>query len=294
MPIWKEFYSAKSIEDALLALAGASAPAKLVAGGTDLFLDLQQGRHAPIQTLIDVTAIPELLAIETRGDDLFIGAGIPLNSIINSQLVLQNANALIEACSLIGGPQVRNVATLGGNVAHALPAGDGTIALISLNAKAEIATLSGTRVVDLQDLFLGPGNSALDPVSDLLTGFIIPLRKPSSASAFRRVMRPQGVAIAIVNFSVWIERRAEYINDIRIATGPSGPVPKRAAATENVLMGSKFGESILIDAKKTILKESKFRSSRHRATSEYRQHICGVLLEQALKSAWERSVKNLN
>ena len=61
MPIWKEFYSAKSIEDALLALAGAEAPAKLVAGGTDLFLDLQQGRHAPIQTLIDVTAIPELL-----------------------------------------------------------------------------------------------------------------------------------------------------------------------------------------------------------------------------------------
>lgn len=294
MPIWKEFYFAKSIDDALLALTDSEGPAKPVAGGTDLFLDLQQGRHPPIHKLVDVTGIPELLAIEVRGDFLFIGAAVPLNSIVNSELVMQNGQALIEACSLIGGPQVRNVATLGGNVAHGLPAGDGTISLLSLNAKAEIASLDGTRVVDLQDIFSGPGKTTLHPVNELMTGFLIPLRKPFTASAFNRVMRPQGVAIAIVNFSIWIEIRKNLIADIRIATGPSGPVPKRATATESFLKGSYYGDEVLSKAKKTILEESVFRTSRHRASSEYRQHICCVLLEHTLNTAWVRAVDNIN
>lgn len=160
MPIWKEYHIAKSINDALQVLAGADGQAKIVAGGTDLILDLQQGRRPPVQILLDVMGISELKAVEVRGDDLFIGAAVPLNSIVNSQLVFHNVQALYEACSLIGGPQVRNVATLGGNVVHGLPAGDGTISLLSLNAKAEIVSLKGTRVADLQKLYSGPGETA--------------------------------------------------------------------------------------------------------------------------------------
>ena len=95
--------------------------------------------------------------MRTRGRSLFIGAAVPLSHIARHPLVAQHAEALREACELIGGPQVRNVATLGGNVAHALPAADGTIALLALDATAEIASLNGSRRLPVAELFEGQG-----------------------------------------------------------------------------------------------------------------------------------------
>ena len=111
-----------------------------IAGGTDLLLDLKQGRHAPVHTLIDLTFVPEMTVLELRGDELYIGAAVPVNRVALDPLTGTHAQALVEACDLIAGPQVRNVATLGGNVAHALPAADGTIALTALDAQAEVAS----------------------------------------------------------------------------------------------------------------------------------------------------------
>jgi len=105
-------------------------------------LDLRQGRRPPVHTLVDVSGIPELISLEVRGAEIYIGAAVPHSQIINSPLVHQHARALAEACDLIGGPQVRNVATLGGNVAHALPAADGAIAMLALDAYAVVASLN--------------------------------------------------------------------------------------------------------------------------------------------------------
>ena len=92
--IWKTYFLANSIPEALNALAGAPGEACLVAGGTDLLLDLQQGRHPPVDTLVDITRIPELTALEVRGGRLFIGAAVPLNRVIASPLVQEHAQAL--------------------------------------------------------------------------------------------------------------------------------------------------------------------------------------------------------
>jgi len=289
MPVYKEYYLAKSIDDALLTLAETPGSARIVAGGTDLILDIQQGRHSPVDTLVDITRIPELNSIEMRADHLYIGAGIPLNQIIKTSLVKEHAVSLIEACRLIGGPQVRNTATLGGNVAHALPAGDGTISLLSLDAKAEVVSRSGARIVHFTDLFEGPGKSTLHPRQDLLVGFLIPRKIPGSASSFRRVMRPQGVAIAILNMSVWLLRKADRIKDVRIVVGPSGPVPKRAEKTERAFKGQLYNRDLLSKAKEKLLQEAQFRTSRHRASMEYRQQISGILLEKTMQIAWERA-----
>ena len=134
----------------------------------------------------------------------------------------------MEACGLIGGPQVRNTATLGGNVAHALPAADGTIALVALDARVEIASRDGRRLVPILNLFAGVGQSTLLADQEILVGFHLPLRKTGQASAFSRVMRPQGVALPVLNLAVWLERAGDQIHSIRIAIGPSGPVPQRA------------------------------------------------------------------
>ncbi|MEI6289248.1 MAG: FAD binding domain-containing protein, partial [Chloroflexota bacterium] len=141
MSLWKEFLRPQTIQEALEALTSAPSPAIPIAGGTDLMLDLQQGNHPPVHTLVDLTGISEMNIIELRAGNIFIGAGVPHNRIVDSKIVQENAQALVEACGLIGGPQVRNMATLGGNVAHALPAADGTIGLLALDAGAEIASI---------------------------------------------------------------------------------------------------------------------------------------------------------
>ena len=116
MPLWKKYHIARSLEEALQVMTAAPGACRTIAGGTDLLLDLQQGRLPPVDTLVDVTAIPELTCLEMRESGLFIGAAVPLSEIAASRLVKQQACALADACDLIGGPQVRNVATLGGGV----------------------------------------------------------------------------------------------------------------------------------------------------------------------------------
>lgn len=289
MPYWKNYHVAIDVADALQVLAATPGEVRVVAGGTDLLLDLQQGRHAPVESLVDVTRVPEMRLLEVRQDQLFIGAGVPLNRVVASSLVVKHAEALFEAASLIGGPQVRNTATLGGNVAHALPAADGTIALLALDAQAEIASLAGRRRLPMQELFTGPGRSALDPRAEVLVGFHLPLRQPGQASAFRRVMRPQGVAIAILNLAVWVTRAEDRIADIRISIGPAGPVPLRARGAEAVFKGRSMDASTLRLGVEALLSEARFRTSPHRATSEYRRRMAAVLLEETLSTAWSRA-----
>jgi len=289
MILWKDYHLAHSIRDALETLANAPGPARLVAGGTDLLLDLQQGRHPPVHTLVDVSQVPEMARIEICRDRLYIGAAAPLTQIVASPLVREHAAALVEAAGLIGGPQVRNTATLGGNVAHALPAGDGTIALLALDAQAEVADANGIRLLPLESLFLGPGRSALSPRAEVLVGFHLPLRSPHEGSAFRRVMRPQGVAIAILNLAAWIQRQGEVIGGARLAVGPSGPTPSRSREAENVLLGRPLNSDTIELTARALLAEASFRTSPHRATAEYRKRMANVLLSEVLFAAWERS-----
>jgi carbon-monoxide dehydrogenase medium subunit len=292
MTLWKNYVLADSIPSALKALAEAEGPARLIAGGTDLLLDLQQSRHSPVHTLVDVNSIPELGTIELRGESLFVGAAVPLTQIVASPLLQQHAEALIEACGLIGGPQVRNTATLGGNVSHALPAADGTIALLALDAQAEVASPEGRRLAPIESLFLGPGKSALDPRKELLCGFYLPLLRSREASAFRRIMRPQGVALPILNLAIWLSRSGDRIVDLRIAIGPAGPRPLRARETEKALRARPLTPGQIEVASFALTSESRFRTSPQRASAEYRRQLAEVLLNEALLAAWERAERN--
>jgi carbon-monoxide dehydrogenase medium subunit len=287
MNLWQKYHIAQNVSNALQTMADAPRSVQLIAGGTDLLLDLQQGRHASVHTLVDITRIPEMTALEIRKGELFIGAAVLHRTLSESPLVIEHARALSIASGLIGGPQVRNTATIGGNVAHALPAADGTIALMALDAQAEIATLDGRRRIPLVEIFLGPGKSTLKPRDEMLVGVYLNLRKLGQASAFKRIMRPQGVAIAILNLGIWLHRDGDVIRNVRIAVGPSGPVPRRMKMAEDVLRGQVYNDLIIAQAYETLLGEANFRTSRHRATKEYRQQMVGVLLEDVLHDAWQ-------
>jgi carbon-monoxide dehydrogenase medium subunit len=293
MSYWKQYYLANSLSDALQVLASAEGKARVIAGGTDLLLDLQQRRHPPVEILIDINSVSEMNSIEIRDDRLFIGAAAPLSQIVSSPLVVEHALALNEAAHLIGGPQVRNTATLGGNIAHALPAADGAIALLALEAQAEIGSLSGRRYAPLPELYLSAGRSALQTGSEVLVGFYLQLKKKGCASAFRRVMRPQGVALPILNMAAWVQCEGITIGDLRIAVGPSGQKPYRAIKTEQVLRGMPYNHISLEEALTVILTETTFRTSPQRASAEYRKKLAGVLFLEILTSAWERASQDL-
>ncbi len=293
MKKYKKYFLANSVEDALGALTDSEQPAKIVAGGTDLFLDIEQERHDVPATMVDVSAVPEMLALESRADHIYIGASVPHNQITNSSIIQQHAAALAEASGLIGGPQVRNVACLGGNVGHALPAADGTIALVALEAQAEIASAEGRRWAPILDLFAGPGQTALGD-KELIVGFKLPIGPPNTNSAFRRVMRPQGVAIAILNCAVWLARDGETIGDVRISMGPSGPTPRRLTFAEDTLRGKTPTEVNIQQANQAVLEEANFRTSKHRATTEYRRALAGVLLQDCIQAAWEQTIQEVS
>jgi xanthine dehydrogenase FAD-binding subunit len=308
MNLWQNYVRPKNLSEAMDAFANAPRPLAPIAGGTDLLLDLEQGRHSPVQTLIDVTSIAELTLLELRGDELFVGAAVPVNRIVHDPLTARHAQALVEACDLIAGPQVRNVATLGGNVAHALPAADGTIALLALDAQAEIAStaLSGasdnehsrsaTRRIPFQELFLGPGKSVLKHGEELIVGFYIPIQQAlrvsktlRASSCFKRIMRPQGVALPIINLAIWLERWQDKVNQIRIAVGPGGPTPWSATQAEKALLGKPLNDETFDAALDALLAEVGFRSSARRAGADYRRHIVTGLFKDVFKTAWKRA-----
>jgi carbon-monoxide dehydrogenase medium subunit len=289
MNLWQNYVRPASVPEAVAALTSSPGPAVPLAGGTDLLLDLEQGRHSPVHTLVDLTCIPEMQLIELRGDRLFIGAALSLSRVARHPLTEAYAQALVEACDLVGGPQVRNVATLGGNVAHALPAADGTIALLALDAEAEVGSAAGLRRVPLGRLFLGPGKSALRRGEDILVGFYIRLRpRARTASAFRRIMRPQGVALPILNLAAWMRQRGKLVQGVHIAVGPGGATPFRASAAESALRGRRFSDEALGETLDALLEEVKFRSSPRRASGDYRRHLVAPLFRETLSLAWQR------
>ncbi len=287
MSLWSRYIPAGSVEEALEVMQETEGLACPVAGGTDLLLELQLGLHAPVHTLVDISAIPELRSIELRGEGLFLGAAVPVREIPQHPLVCEHARAVAQACDMMGGPPVRTSATLGGNVARALPAADGTTALVAMGAEVEIADSRGRRLVPLLDLYRGPGESTLAAGREILVGFHIPARRAGQSSAFDRIMRPQGVALPILNAAVWLERREERIHDIRIVVAPAGPVPLRAAELENALRGKRLDERSAEGMLRMIRTSLHLRTSPQRATADYRYLLSEVLLQRIVARAWE-------
>jgi carbon-monoxide dehydrogenase medium subunit len=288
--LYKEYIMPTSIPEALDALSKVSGPVAVIAGGTDLLLDLRQGRHQAVQRLVDVSAIPELGKIERAGDQIYIGAGVTHNKIIRDPLLKEHAQCVVEGCGLIGGPQVRNVATIGGNVSHALPAGDGTISLLALDAEVQIVTAEETICKPLIEIFAGPGKVTFDRKKSIVTGFRFAVREEGEASAFHRVMRPQGVAIAILNMAAWVKLGEDSsLKKVRISCGPAGPKPFRAFQTEDYLNGKKWDDESLKEAIEILADEVSLRTSAHRATKEYRHQLLPVLLQKVMTTAVERA-----
>jgi carbon-monoxide dehydrogenase medium subunit len=287
---WNNYHTPASLEEALRLLADYDGQARVVGGGTDLLLEIQQG-HSPVEeALIDTSRIAGLDNISLQGDNIVIGCAVTHAQIARDELLKRHGTCLVESCGVIVGPQVRNVATLAGNVAHALPAGDGSIGLLTLGGEVEITDTGGSRWIPLQDAFLGPGKSAIDPHRELLTRLRFQATGIFEGSAFTRVMRPQGVALPM--FSMAARMRLDdndTITAVRISLGPAGPVPYLAEAAMAMLRGKTAATESFEQAAHLVLESIPLRSSRYRATKEYRAEMILTHLPLILALAAERA-----
>lgn len=300
MTLWKEYHTPTSVDEALALLMRYGGRARIVAGGTDLILDMQSGQTAPVQALVDVTKITDLDHIEwtsdNHGDWIVLGANVTHAQIEENPLLQRVATCLSESCRVVGGPQVRNVATLGGNVAHALPAADGTIGLLALNAQVQVATWQAetlsTEWQPLATVFAGPGHNTL-ALNQMLSRFRFRPTGRHQGSAFDRIMRPQGIALPILGVAarVGLDEHLRRIVDVTIAMGPAGPVPFRASDAEAVLLAADCFDADALEAAIAAAREqAQLRTSKYRATKEYRHEMVGVLLRRVLQRAFDDAV----
>lgn len=293
MNIWEHYYTPSTVAEALGLLAEHAGNARIIGGGTDLLIDLQfAGEKHRLDALVDLTRIAEMTGISEAGGVCTVGAAVTHTAVTLSALIEAGATCLVESCGVVGGPQVRNVATLGGNVAHALPAGDGTTSLMALDAEADVAWSDGRREwLPLAQLFKGPGISALDSTRDVLVAFRFRLCGDGEGTAFNRIMRPQGVALPVLGCAVWLklnDARTHYL-DARISIAPVAPTPILADAAAEALRGQPVGDAAVERAVEAAHQSLKPRTSKYRATGEYRQHMIGTLLRRTLPLAAERA-----
>lgn len=291
MALWNRYFTPTSVDDALAILTEYAGDAKIVAGGTDLILDLQHGNHPPVAALVDITRIPGMDTITLNDNTFTLGANVTHANIVTHPNLRARATCLAESCGVVGGPQVRNVGTLGGNVAHALPAGDGTTSLVALDARVEIIKDGVRQWVHILDMYRGPGQSLLDSSRDILLGFEFAAATAGQGTAFNRIMRPQGVALPILGCAVWVQLADnwETITDVRLCVGPVAKTPIRPRETEAALTGSPANDETIRRAVSVALDELHPRTSKYRATKEYRLMMIDVLLRRTLPKAIERA-----
>ncbi len=291
MKLWNHYHTPATTGEAVALLTHYQGQARVIAGGTDLLVDMRaEGGHVQ-EALIDITHIPELNVIEQIDNYIFIGAGVTHTQIVKSSLLASSVTCLVEGCGVVGGPQVRNVATLGGNIAHALPAGDGTTSLVALDAEVEIVHQGAQRWVTIQEMFLGPGQSLLDPTRDILLRFRFKACAAREATAFSRIMRPQGVALPILGCAVWIrlDESLSVFESARTSIAPIGPKPERATDIENALRGKPVSDQTISQVAEFAQKQLHPRTSKYRATAEYRHEMISVLLTRTISRAVKRA-----
>ncbi len=292
--MWQAYEMPTSVDEALTILARNNGQAQIIAGGTDLIIELQEGKHH-VECLVDVTRIPGLNRIEQQGEWIVLGANVTFGQIRESALLQEQARVLPEAAATVGALQIQTVATLAGNVVSALPAADGSVALVALDAEAEVADLQGRTWRPVSELFLGPGQSAVDARRQMVTAIRFPLPGGRHGSAWERIGRRRALVLPILNcaVSVALDGNGQSFEWARIGLGPVAPVPFRARETEAFLVGSPATAETCAQAAEVAAGEAKPRSSLLRASKEYRSEVLKVLvcrsLERAVKEAQARN-----
>lgn len=286
-----EYQVVSSVAEALYILGKYGGEARVIAGGTDLLLDLQEKKKRT-SCLVDITRIPELGAISLQENLLSIGAAVTHTQAAKAGLLREKAAALAEAAASVGSPQIRNMATVAGNVLNAQPAADAAVALMALEARVLVADVNGLQEKTLQQCYLEVGKTAIDSTRQVLTAVSFAPLGVHQGSAFVRFAYRKSLALPVLNAAAVVTVENEVITRARIVLAPAGPMPFRARGAENFLQNKVAAGEILLEAARIAAAEAPFRDSPLRGSQEYRNHLAEVLVREALEKAVGRALKN--
>lgn len=271
------YHRPTTLDDAFR-LAEEMAGSEFIAGGTDLLVQMRNGRPSP-PALISLRGLAELRGIESSRR-LRIGAAVPLSDVQTHPLVTKRFPALVESITRLGSSQIRNVATMGGNLCNASPAADTAPPLLVHQASVELRDAEGVREIALEQFLLSPGKTALRS-GEILSAILVDLPAEGTHSVFLRRGRVV-MDLAIASVAALVELDGATCRRVRIAAGAVAPVPIRLIRSEAIAEGTSLdGETrtrVLETARSEISPITDLR-----ATGDYRRHLTGVLVERALE-----------
>jgi CO/xanthine dehydrogenase FAD-binding subunit len=287
-----EYHAPASLGEALDHLSRYGNKAKVLAGGTDLLVSMKKRESLP-EHLINLKGIQELKHISyDNKKGLEIGGLVTLREIERSAIVKENYGTLWDAAKVMAAPQVRSLATIGGNLCSALPSADSAPPLVALGAKVTLAGKNGQRTLLVEDFFAGPGASALSP-DEILSHVSIPNPPENSGGAYLKLMRRNAMDLALVGVAACLrlDGTKRVCREARIALGAVAPTPMRALRAEDLLLNKEPDEHIAIEAGKIAAGEARPISD-VRASKEYRTEMVRVLTKRAVMEAFKRAKEN--
>ncbi len=269
----------RSLDEVCAELA-ARPDAELLAGGTDLMVGVNAGRHHPT-TVIALDRVDDLQGWRRVGDAVELGAGLTYTELAQPELA-QLVPVLAQAARTVGSPQIRNAGTIGGNLATASPAGDTLPGLLALDATVLVQSLGGRREISVGDFFVGPKRSALAP-GEVIAGVRVPVL--DGPQEFLKVGTRNAMVIAVATVAVVSDRTSR---SIRVGLGSVGPTPLRTPEAEVWVSERIHWPQLAIDPVDlatfgTMVSAAARPIDDHRSTAQYRRHCVGVLARRALR-----------
>jgi carbon-monoxide dehydrogenase medium subunit len=281
-----EYLEPTSMQQALEWLDTYRGRARVLAGGTDLYLRLRKGVFLP-DYVIDLKRVPGLDYITpNRGGGAQIGPTTLQDEVVRSAVIQQLYPALAESALWVGSVQTRNRATVVGNLCNASPAADTAPALLSYGAQVKIASRQGERMVPLEEFFMGPGKTALQD-NELVAEIILPAPEPHTGAAFFRRTRT-AMDIAVVCGAAMLQLANGTCQNARIGLGAVGPTPLRATRAEAALRGQALTDQVVEEASRLASEDARPIDD-VRSTGEYRREMVRVLTRRGLRQAMERA-----
>jgi len=265
--------------------------ARLLAGGTDLVVAMRGHRITP-ELVIDTKRVEELNELSFNDHTMILGASVTCRTVCRDPQVVKNFPALIDCATLIGGTQIQNRATLGGNLCNAAPSADTIPALIVLKAQTNICGPHGNRQVPVEEFCTGPGQTILEP-NEILVSFSIPLPRKHEGAFFIRFIPRNDMDIAIANAaaSIVIDSNGETIIEGRVAIGAVAPTPLYVSDVEPALSGQPIADDVIAQAA-DIARQAARPITDMRGTVDQRKHLTEVLVRRALNGAVNRARGN--
>lgn len=281
-----EYLEPRTVEDAIALLSEHGEQARIMAGGTDLVVQMKMERRNPAY-VISISKIPGLAGIAER-NGVDIGAATTIRKVHKSALVRDRYTALSEASNWFSTIQIMVMGTIGGNLCNASPAADTAPPLLCFDAQLTLASHSGRRTIAIQEFFLGPGKTALR-TDELLVNIHLPPVADHTGSAFAKIARVVA-DISKTCAAVKLERdpRGDIVRDCRIALGSVAPTPIRAREAEAALVGQPFSAK-LVDRAAEIASNEIRPITDVRSTDEYRKSVSAVIVRDALRTSWARA-----